>query len=324
MNQRREMYSCAAQNPKQMSFLTFERNKSLVGATQRDAIIERELASAIECLRFHWPEYLMEAAEVGLYLFLTCVFASLLLSPASPVQHFVRSTVELRALMGVAVGASVVAIVMSPWGKQSGGHFNPALTLAFYRLGKIPLPDALIYVVAQFSGAIGGVCLARYVLPVGRPAIKYAVTAPGSRGSAIAFIAELTISFILMSTILVSSNRESLVRYTPYLVGFLYAIFITLEAPLSGMSMNPARSFGPALHVNYWHAIWLYFTAPTLGMLVAAEVFLRARGGVQPFCAKLHHANNKRCIFRHASPPTLRAVREEKSSNANYCENFFN
>ena len=136
--------------------------------------IESELASAIECLRFHWPEYLMEAAEVGLYLFLTCVFASLLLSPASPVRHFVSSTVELRALMGVAVGATVVAIVISPWGKQSGGHFNPALTLAFYRLGKIPLPDALIYVVAQFSGAIGGVCIARYVLPVGRPAIKYA------------------------------------------------------------------------------------------------------------------------------------------------------
>jgi len=76
-------------------------------------------------------------------------------------------------------------------------------------LGKIPLPDALIYVVAQFSGAIGGVCIARYVLPVGRSAIKHAVTTPGIRGSAIAFIAELTISFILMSTILVSSNRAS-------------------------------------------------------------------------------------------------------------------
>src|SRR5215470_14696406 len=153
--------------------------------------------------------------------------------------------------------------------------------------------------VAQFSGAIGGVCIAGYVLPVGRRALKYAVTAPGIRGSAIAFIAELTISFILMSTILVSSNRESLVRYTPYLVGFLYAIFITLEAPLSGMSMNPARSFAPALHVSYWHGLWLYFIAPTLGMLIAAEVFLRARGGVPPFCAKLHHTNNKRCIFRH-------------------------
>lgn len=286
-----------------MWFLTFERNKSVLSATRREAFIESELASVIECLRFHWPEYLMEAAEVALYLFLTCVFASLLLSPASPVRHFVRSTVELRALMGVAVGATVVAIVMSPWGKQSGGHFNPALTLAFYRLGKMRLPDALIYVIAQFSGAIGGVCIARYLLPLGRPAIRYAVTAPGIRGNAVAFISEVTISFVLMSTILVSSNHESLTRYTPYLVGLLYAIFITLEAPLSGMSMNPARSFGPALHVNYWHAIWLYFTAPTLGMLIAAEVFLRAGNGVHPFCAKLHHANNKRCIFRHGSPP---------------------
>ena len=285
-----------------MWFLTFERNKSVLSAMQREAFIEGELATAIECLRSHWPEYLMEAAEVGLYLFLTCVFANLLLSPASRVRPFVHRSVELRALMGLAIGATVIAIVTSPWGKQSGGHFNPALTLVFYRLGKVPLPDALFYVVAQFSGAIGGVCIARYVLPVGRPALKYAVTAAGIRGGAIAFIAELTISFILMSTILVSSNRESLVRYTPYLTGLLYAIFITLEAPLSGMSMNPARSFGLALHVKYWHAIWLYFTAPTLGMLIAAEVFLRARGGVHPFCAKLHHANDKRCIFRHGSP----------------------
>lgn len=187
---------------------------------------------------------------------------------------------------------------------------NPALTLAFYRLGKMRLPDAVFYVVAQFSGAIGGVCIARYLLPVGRPAIRYAVTAPGNRGSAVAFVGELTISFVLMATILVSSNRESLTRYTPYLVGLLYAIFITLEAPLSGMSMNPARSFGTALHVSYWHAIWLYFTAPIL-VLIAAEVFLRARGGVQPFCAKLHHANNQRCIFLHGSPPRQIYVRRK-------------
>ena len=209
--------------------------------------------------------------------------------------------------MGLAVGATVFAIVMSPWGKQSGGHFNPALTLAFYRLGKMHLADAIFYVGAQFSGAIGGACIARYLLlaTVGRQAIKYAVTAPGSRGIAVAFIAELTISFVLMSTILVASNREKLSRYAPHLVGLLYATFIILEAPLSGMSMNPARSFAPALHANYWHDLWLYFAAPTLGMLVAAEVFLRARGGIPPFCAKLHHANNQRCIFRHgrATPP---------------------
>jgi len=173
-------------------------------------VIEPESASAIQSLLLHWPEYLMEAAEVGLYLCLTCVFAGLLLSPASSVRHFIGSTLELRARMGLAVGATVVAIVLSPWGKQSGGHFNPALTVAFYRLGKICLADAVFYIVAQFSGAIGGVCVARYLLPLGRPAIRYALTTPGVRGSAVAFIAEVTVSFALMTTILVSSNRESL------------------------------------------------------------------------------------------------------------------
>ena len=253
---------------------------------EREAVIRWELGGAVDCLRFHWPEYLMEAGEVGLYLFLTCVFASLLLYPASPIRRFVNTTIELRALMGLAVGATVLAIVISPWGKQSGGHFNPALTLAFYRLSKMSLADAVLYIVAQFAGAIAGMCVARYVLPetFRHRAIRYAVTAPGARGSAVAFIGELA-------------------RYTPYFVGLLYAIFITMEAPLSGMSMNPARSFGPALHVSYWHAIWLYFTAPTLGMLIAAEIFLRARGGVPPFCAKLHHDNNKRCLFRHGPTP---------------------
>ena len=67
----------------------------------------------------------MEAAEVGMYLFFTCVFAGLLLSPASPVRRFIGSTLELRALMGLAVGATVVAIVMSPWGKQSNHGEKP-------------------------------------------------------------------------------------------------------------------------------------------------------------------------------------------------------
>jgi aquaporin Z len=247
----------------------------------------------------------METGEVALYLFLTCVFAALILSPTSPARHLVYNAIGIRALMGLAVGATVFAIIVSPWGKQSGGHFNPAVSFAFYRLGKMSLPDVLFYTVAQFTGAAGGVCIARFVLSdtPGRRAVRYAVTAPGRHGSAVAFIGELAISFVLMLTILVSSNRETLARYTPYLVGLLYAIFITLEAPLSGMSMNPARSFGPALHAMYWHALWLYFTAPTLGMLAAAEIFLRARHGVEPFCAKLHHANNKRCIFRHGAAP---------------------
>jgi aquaporin Z len=201
------------------------------------------------------------------------------------------------------MGATVIAIVMSPWGKQSGGHFNPAITFTFYRLGKVEFWDAWFYATAQFFGAISGVALARYALrgALRNDAVRYAVTVtvPGAYGSTIAFVGELTISFILMITVLFATNRKSLAPYTAYFVGVLIATYITFEAPLSGMSTNPARTFGSAFHANYWHALWIYFIAPSLGMVASAEVFLRVRGGAAPYCAKLHHANKKRCIFHH-------------------------
>ena len=254
-------------------------------------------------LRLHWPEYLMEAAEMSLYLFLTCLFATMLQHPASPVRHFVVRDILRRALMGVAVGATVFALIMSPWGKQSGGHFNPAMTFAFYRLGKIARWDALFYGVAQFSGATAGIAAATVLLrgAPGNVAVRYAVTAPGAYGASVALVAEFAISFLLMITVLVATNNRRLAPYTPYFVGSLYAVNITFESPLSGMSMNPARTFGPAAYAGYWHTLWIYFVAPTAGMLAAAAVFLRARHGAPPYCAKLYHANDKRCIFHHGS-----------------------
>jgi aquaporin Z len=263
-------------------------------------ILPRSAArNTVASIRLHWPEYLMEAAEMGLYLFVTCFFATLLQHPASPIRHLIPSEILRRAIMGAAVGATVFAIVMTPWGKQSGGHFNPAITLTFYRLRKVDFWDALFYSAAQFFGATSGVAIATYILrgAPGHESVRYAVTLPGRHGNGVAFVAELTISFSLMATVLFTSNHETLARYTPYFVGALYAIYITFETPLSGMSMNPARTFGSAFHAGCWRALWLYFLAPTLGMLVAAEVFLRARSGVGPYCAKLYHANNKRCIF---------------------------
>jgi aquaporin Z len=280
----------------------------------RKTIPQDEVESTFATLRLHWPEYAMEAGEVALYMFFACSFATLLRHPASPVRHLIVGGIFRRVLYGLAMGAVVIAIIMSPWGKQSGGHFNPALTFAFYRLGKVRLWDALYYASAQFLGAIGGVATARYVLlgAPGNEAVRYAATVPGMHGRAAAFAGEVAISFGLMITILIVSNRETLARYTPYFVGALYATYITFETPLSGMSMNPARTFGSAFQAGYFYALWIYFVAPQLGMLGAAEVFLRARGGVGPFCAKLHHANNKRCIFIH-SGSRLRETSGSKS-----------
>lgn len=255
---------------------------------------------APEALRRHWPEYLMEAGELGVFMLSACAFATLLQHPASPIRHFIGSDVLRRVVMGIAMGTTAIAIVMSPWGKQSGAHFNPAVTLTFFRLGKVNRWDALFYICAQFIGGVFGVGVASALLrdALQDNAVRYATTVPGDHGTIVAFVAELAISFGLMLTVLMVSNREAIARFTPYFAGALVAAYICVEAPLSGMSMNPARTFGSAFHATYWNALWIYFTAPPLGMLMAGEVFLRVRGGASPKCAKLHHANNKRCIFR--------------------------
>ena len=113
-----------------------------------------------------------------------------------------------------------------------------------------------------------------------------------------AFAAEFGISFILMSVVLRVSNAAQLARYTQLFAGALVATYITLEAPISGMSMNPARTFGSALAAQLWTSLWIYLTAPPLGMLAAAEVYRWQKGAHAVSCAKLHHHNDKRCIFR--------------------------
>src|SRR5579863_10032580 len=260
--------------------------------------------SAGDSLRLHWPEYLMEAGESVLYLFSACAVATLLWHPASPVQPYLATDTIRRILMGLAMGATIIAIALSPWGKQSGAHFNPAVTFTFYRLRKVALWDTVFYCAAQLLGAVGGVALASLVLE-GAPAheaVRYAATIPGVYGNTIAFVAELAISFILMSSILFASNHKVLAPYTHYFAAILVAVYIAFESPLSGMSANPARTFGPALYAGYWQALWIYFIAPPMGMVLAAECFLLSRKRQEPYCAKLHHHNDKRCIFRHSGP----------------------
>ena len=267
--------------------------------------------SVADSLRLHWPEYLMEAGESGFYLFSACAVATLLWHPASPVQPHLPNDAVRRMLMGLAMGATIIAIVLSPWGKQSGAHFNPAVTITFYRLGKAALWDAVFYCAAQLLGAVAGVALASLVLQgaPGDKAVRYAATIPGVYGDTIAFVAELAISFLLMGAILYASNHDVLAPYTHYFAAILAAIYIAFESPLSGMSTNPARTFGPAFYAGYWHTLWIYFLAPPLGMLAGAEVHLLARERRAPYCAKLHHHNDKRCIFRHPEPGPTGPVR---------------
>jgi aquaporin Z len=198
------------------------------------------------------------------------------------------------------MGLTMMAIVYSPWGQRSGAHLNPSLTLTFFRLGKIEPWDAVFYIIAQFSGGIIGVVLAAAVLGqlLAHPSVNYVVTVPGQFGLMVAFGAEVAITFILMTMVLTVSNTHRLARFTGLFAGLLVASYISLEAPLSGMSLNPARTFGSAVSAQVWTALWIYFTAPLLGMLSAAQLYLWRKGAQRVICAKLHHHNNQRCIFR--------------------------
>jgi aquaporin Z len=175
----------------------------------------------------------------------------------------------------------------------------------------VALWDAAFYCAAQFLGAVAGVALASLLLQ-GAPAhkaVRYAATVPGMYGYAVAFVAEVVISVTLMSAILFASNHRILAPYTHYFAAIMIGVYIAFESPLSGMSANPARTFGPAVYASYWNTLWIYFIAPPMGMLAAAEIFLLVRHGEIPYCAKLHHHNNKHCIFSHsgADPTALEA-----------------
>lgn len=268
----------------------------------------RGAAGPLETIARHWPEYLMEAAGLGLFMVSAAGFGTLLEYPRSPIRATLPNPTLRRGIMAALMGLTAIGIIYSPWGKRSGAHLNPAVTLSFYRLGKIRPWDATFYVLAQFAGGMLGVLLVAGGVgaPLADPAVRYVATVPGEPGAATAFAAEFLIAALLMAVVLTATNRPALARFTGLFAGILIAAYILIEAPLSGMSINPARTFGSALPARLWTGMWIYFTAPPLGMLLAAEVYARFYPA-GPVCAKLHHQNRYRCIFRcgYASMSTV-------------------
>ena len=246
----------------------------------------------------------MEAALLGVFMISACAFTVLLEHPGSPVRQAIPDGFARRALMGLAMGSTAVAIIYSPWGKRSGAHINPATTLTFFRLGRVDGIDAALYAASQFAGALLGIGLMAVVMPApaGHPSVNFAATLPGPGGAAVAFAGEVGITFLLITVVLAMTNAPRWNRYAGLAVGACVALFIAFEAPLSGMSMNPARTLGSAAGAGRFDHLWIYFVAPPLGMLLAAEVRVRVRGFHSVLCAKLHHENDRPCPFRCGYP----------------------
>jgi aquaporin Z len=256
-------------------------------------------ASLPDAMKTHWREYLMEASELGVLMLSICLLGTLLYSHESPLGGLRLSPVKAAVLMGLGVSIITFLIVRSPFGRRTGAHFNPAITLTYLWLGRIHRWDALCYIAAQFLGAVAGVFLARQLLGLHLAAdpVRYVVTVPGRHGALAAFIAEFLMAALLMGVVLFATNHRRLAQFSPILVALMTVFYFIAGASIAGFSVNPARSFSSALFAWIWRGVWIYFAAPCLGMVTAAAIFLRTMGPSRIYCAKIFHDLHTPCPF---------------------------
>ncbi|MBK7938264.1 MAG: aquaporin [Lewinellaceae bacterium] len=229
----------------------------------------------IVALKHNWPKYLIEAWALGMFMVSATFFTGALELPGSPGRALVSDPLLRRWLGGVAMGLTAIGLIYSGWGRRSGAHMNPAVTLAFLYLKKIGRGDALWYVVAQFTGGAAAMLLAGALFPAftAAPEVNYVQTQPGMAGVPAAFFSETAISFGMFLTVLYSSNCEKTAPYTGIFAGILLMLYITVESPLSGTSMNPARSIASALAAGNFQHQWIFLSAPLIGMSGAGAVW---------------------------------------------------
>ncbi len=219
--------------------------------------------------KLHPKLYLAEFAGTALLVALgvSCVIA--IFGEDSPVQSLLPSEAARRFLAGGLFGLVGSLITISPIGRISGAHINPAVSLAFWLEGKLAWQDAALFMLAQVSGGILG---AVYLLAWGQTglSVAFGATEPGDEVPLWGALAgEAAITFVLIFTIFITAAHVRTRRFTPWTMPFLFSVMAWCEGPVSGASANPARSIGPALVAGTWNDQWIYILGPMLGSALA-------------------------------------------------------
>ena len=160
---------------------------------------------------------------------------------------------------------SIVALMVYMFGPISGAHINPAVTLSFWLKRQISAMDSLFYVVAQFAGAFVASLSIHILFPEDRNLGMTTISVLEWK----AFALEVFLTFMLMITIFRILAVESNRLLTGVVIGGIIFIEALVAGPITGASMNPARSFGPAAVLGEYTHFWIYVTAPLLGAAIA-------------------------------------------------------
>ena len=274
-------------------------------------VVEADLP-LLQTLRRHWPEYAVEAGFLAVFVLVAGVVSAWLLSPSGPGAAALPNLAVRRLIAGLAMGLALMAMIYSPWGRRSGTHLNPAITLAYLRLGKIGRWDALFYTLAQVAGGVVAVTLLHGGAPLlsaAQPSLLSTSIGPSNEWAA--FLTEFVLSGTAMLLILFTSNHASWFRWTGALYSLLVVAIVAGAAPLSGFGMNIARLLAVDASGNLASAHWLNLLPPLLGMQLAVEAYRLFTGRSQVLCAKLAHNTHGKCIFRCQHPYQARALAME-------------
>jgi aquaporin Z len=221
----------------------------------------------------------------------------------SPMARLLPNEYLRMAVTAFLFGVIGSSIAVSRIGKESGAHINPAVTLGFWLMRKLDARAATGYVIAQLLGAALGALPLLAWASMGK-SVAFGATIPGKGYSTQAVVmGEAITTFGLIATLCVFLGIRRLRRYTPFVIPFLYAVMVPLEAHISGTSTNPARTFGPALISGRWDGWWIYWVGPVLGTLAAILAFSSIAGRIE--VAKLYHfESDRRRLFHRMAGTT--------------------
>jgi aquaporin Z len=252
-----------------------------------------------------WALFAAELVGTAVLIAVGLSIVIVMFGAGSPLPQLIPSETLRRVITGLLFGSVGGLIAVSPVGRVSGAHINPAVTFGFWLMGKLDLRVGLGYVAAQLIGAtIGAVPLLAWG-EIGR-SVAFGATVPGTGYSTVAALAgEAATTFGLVVALCFFLGIRELRRFTPAMIPILYGIMVPLEAAISGTSTNPARTLGPAIVSGQWDGWWIYWAGPLLGTLVATIVASALATRIE--VAKLYHFSQDRGgIFHLMSRSVLR------------------
>ena len=246
----------------------------------------------------HWLEWGAELAGTALLLAVGLSAVCLDFGPGSPMRQLIPGASMRLLVTGLAFAGTGSLVAISPLGRRSGAHLNPAVTFAFWMRGNVHRHDLGGYIAAQLLGA--GLGAALVALAWGRTAraVAYGSTVPGAGISPpVAAAIEALMTALLVGVIMGMLSSMRTARWTPLAVWLLVATLVWQGARFTGTGLNPARSLWPNLLAGNLGVYWVYVAGPLAGAASAIGVSHVVPGHQGPLTAKMFHDPSYPSVF---------------------------